>query len=109
MINITRFDKAAASAAHEGTILASPVFPASDRCPFGHAYGYLDRDGAAMDAHAHPTLEFYIVFEGNGYVEVDGERAPVHAGDVIEIPRNARHTMICKGDAPFLWAAFWWM
>ena len=107
MIEITRFDKEKAKAAHEGTILASPVFPNCTSAP-GNAYGYLDKAGARMAAHRHPTLEYYIVLEGRGYVEVDGERAEVAAGDVIQIPCNALHTMECKEDAPFVWAAFWW-
>lgn len=107
MIKITRFEKEKASAAHEGTILASPVFPGCTSAP-GNAYGYLDKAGSRMDAHRHPALEYYIVLEGSGYVEVDNERAEVSAGDVICIPCNALHTMECRYDKPFIWAAFWW-
>lgn len=108
MTHIRRFDPRTAKAAHENTILASPVIPEEARAPVGHAYGYLDRDGARMDAHAHPTYEFYLILEGEGYAEIDGLREPVRAGDYVEIPPNALHAMLCKGDRPFLWAAFWW-
>lgn len=108
MIRITRFNKDTATEAHEGTILASPVFQRNSDCPIGHAYGYLDRKGACMDAHSHPTQEYYIVLQGKGLVEVDEELQEVTAGDVIEIPRNAMHSMHCCEDKPFIWVAFWW-
>ena len=105
---VRHFDKAAATPAHGDTIWAAPILPEQEHPPVGHAYGYLEKAGAAMEPHRHPTYEFYLVLEGHGFVEVDGEREPVGPGDYIEIPRNALHSMICKEDSPFLWAAFWW-
>lgn len=108
MINVSRFDPKTAYEAHLGTILASPVFDPKDQCPIRNQYGYLDKDGARMEVHSHPQAEYYIVFEGAGFVEIDGELKEVFPGEVIEIPRNAKHTMQCKGNSPFIWAAFWW-
>jgi len=106
-IRIVRFDPATAHAAHEGTILASPVIPEETKAPFGHAYGYLE-NGGEMELHKHPALEIYIVYEGTGTVVIDGEEAEVGPGDVIDIPPNKLHTMRGKPGVPFLWAAFWW-
>lgn len=106
-MNIARFEITTASPAHEGTILASPVLPEGMPAPFGHAWGYLAGNGE-MDAHAHPTREVYFFFEGQGIVMVDGERAPVGPGDVVDIPENASHTVVNESGRPLKWAALWW-
>jgi len=106
-IHIQRFEKDKAEKAHQDTILADKVVPDVLRTPFGHAYGYLE-DGHAMELHAHPTSEFYIVYAGEGFVTVGQERCAVGPGDVIEIPPNAMHTMTAGEKGAFLWAAFWW-
>ncbi len=108
-IKIVRFDPDTAYKAHEGTILALPVIPKEMKAPFKHQYGYLTNN-RAMAGHAHPTDEIYIVNGGTGYVMVGGKVRHVKAGDVIAIPRNVWHTMLCteRDEAPFLWAALWW-
>jgi len=106
-IDVLAFDRHTAQQAHEDTILASDVVPASIKPPFYHAYGYL-HNGGSMELHNHPKHEFYIVFSGTGTVTVDDETAPVGPGDVIDIPPNAMHTMTGNAGEPFLWAAFWW-
>ena len=106
-MNVSRFDKATAVSAHEGTILASDVLPAGMKAPFGHAWGYLDRPGQ-MDTHSHPTSEVYLFFEGDGIVVVDGEKRAVSCGDVVQIPPNAPHTVINEKGGKLLWAALWW-
>ena len=104
-----KFDPMNAYRSHEGTILASDVTPEGFSVPFQHAYGYLLNSGA-MAGHAHPTDEIYLVLSGSGYVILGGENRGVSAGDVVAIPPNTWHTMLCteKDDAPFLWAALWW-
>ena len=106
-IKISRFDKEKSAPAHAGTILAMDVLPEGVKAPFSHAYGYLE-NGNAMEPHAHPTPEIYIVFSGRGAVVVDGEWSEVFPGDVINIPPNAEHSMIAQPEGAFLWAAFWW-
>lgn len=107
-MNISRFDKNTAFKSHNGTILASDVLPEGMTAPFSHAWGYLE-NGSEMEGHAHPTNEVYFVFSGSGTVVVGEEKAKVSSGDVIEIPPNAYHTMICDKDAVLLWAALWWL
>lgn len=106
-LSIRRFVKEEAVAAHNGTLLAHGVLPEGLKAPFGDAYGYLEK-GGVMEAHAHPTEEVYIVYEGRGVMEIDGETAPVGPGDVIAIPRNARHSLAAEADNALLWAALWW-
>lgn len=108
-ILVKRFDPASAEKSHEGTILASDVLPAGMTAPFLHKYGYLENN-QSMAGHKHATDEIYIVFSGTGYVTVGGENKAVGPGDVIAIPANVWHTMMCtnKDQGPFLWAALWW-
>ena len=108
-INIAKFDAKTAYTSHEGTILAQRVTPDGLETPFEHQYGYLTR-GHAMAGHAHPTDEIYIVMAGSGHVMLGGDIKRVSAGDVVAIPHDVWHTMICteQDDEPFLWAALWW-
>ena len=104
---VTKFDPKTASAAHEGTILASGVLPKGLKAPFDHAWGYLDKPGA-MDAHRHHTEEIYLFVKGEGFVVIDGEKMPVTPGDVVHIPPDALHSVVNEKNAELLWAALWW-
>lgn len=108
-IDIRKFDPATAFSAHEGTILAAPVIPPEMKAPFKHQYGYL-MNGGAMAGHAHPTDEIYIVLSGSGYIILGGKNRLLKAGDVVAVPHDVWHTMLCtdNDEAPFLWAALWW-
>lgn len=105
-----KFDPNNSYVSHWGTILASDVVPEGYKAPFQHAYGYLLETGKTMGGHAHETDEIYMVLSGSGYVIQDGNNKEVKAGDVVAVPANVWHTMMCtdKNEAPFLWAAFWW-
>lgn len=109
MIEICRFDPLKATPSHEGTILADNVVPSSLHPPFEHAYGYL-LNSRSMLGHQHPTDEIYIVTSGTGYVVVNGKNLAVRTGDVVAIPPDTYHTMMCtdRDEAPFQWAALWW-
>jgi len=106
-MNIQRFVPATASKAHGDTILASAFVPAGMTPPFDSAWGYLENHHS-MEAHAHPTVEIYVVISGRGKVRVGEEWADIGPGDVIEIPPDAMHTMACDDAGPLLWAALWW-
>lgn len=105
-----KFDPNHAYSSHWGTILAADVVPEGFKAPFSHAYGYLLETGKTMGGHAHAFEEIYIVLSGSGYVIQGGNNKAVKAGDVITVPANIWHTMLCtdKDEAPFLWAALWW-
>lgn len=106
---IRRYNDANASDAHAGTIRAHEVFPKPNQVntPFDSAWGYLKEKGA-LEIHAHPTNEIYIVFKGEGIVSVGDEKEKVSCGDIIEIPPNAQHNIENITDGELLWLAFWW-
>ena len=104
---ISRFDKKTAPFGHNGTILAGDVLPNGMSAPFDHAWGYLEGK-SQMEGHAHPTDEIYMVVKGKGFCHLGEERFAVLAGDVVEIPPDAYHTMECEDGEELQWAAFWW-
>ncbi len=54
--------------------------------------------GQATERHFHRrTEEIYVLLDGRGEMEVDGERREVGRGDAILIPPGARH-QISAGD-----------
>ena len=55
--------------------------------------------GQATQRHYHArTEEIYVILEGGGEMEVDGENRPVQPGDTVLIPPGARHQI--RADAP---------
>jgi mannose-6-phosphate isomerase-like protein (cupin superfamily) len=55
--------------------------------------------GQATQRHYHArSEELYVLLDGEGEMEVDGQRARVGPGDAILIPPRARH-QIRAGDA----------
>ena len=74
------------------------------RCPCGWARrAFGDRPGAAAsvhlvdieeDARTHyhrRTTEIYVILEGEGEIELDGERHPVRPMTAVYIPPGCRH------------------
>ena len=44
--------------------------------------------------HYHERLnEHYVVLEGQGEIELDGQHVPVGPGDVVSIPAGVRHAL----------------
>ena len=78
-----------------------------ERCPCGHArraFGE-DADGVAtmhlvdiqQDAqtHYHKKMhEIYLVLEGEGYLELDGDRVPVRPLTAVMIKPGCRHRAV---------------
>jgi mannose-6-phosphate isomerase-like protein (cupin superfamily) len=54
--------------------------------------------GAKATAHYHDTHEWYFILEGLGVVQIENETRRVKPGDLIYIPRNARHMIYPTGD-----------
>lgn len=107
-MNILRYDDAAASAAHEGSIRAYEVIPESIMpAPFSSAWGYLAGPGR-LASHAHPTDEIYMIFKGEGVVTVGEESQSVVPGDIVVIPHDTEHSILNAGPGELLWCAFWW-
>ncbi len=111
MMKINRFEKEQAYPVHEGTILGMKAFSDTMKPPFEHLYGHLESNGimdGSRTGHHHPTQEIYIVMQGEGIMILDDEESPVRAGDVVEIPPNASHTMENRSGKPLTWLAIWW-
>ena len=49
--------------------------------------------GGAQKPHHHETEQCYMILEGNGIMEIDGEKATVGAGDTVFIPSNSVHSL----------------
>jgi len=43
--------------------------------------------------HSHDEEETFIILSGEGIISVDGETQDVKRGDVIYLPRKARHSI----------------
>lgn len=57
--------------------------------------------GQETQRHYHGrSEELYVLLDGDGEMEVDGERAHVGPGDAILIPPGAWHQIRAEGDAP---------
>ncbi len=56
--------------------------------------------GSATDEHYHKVSEeIYYVLSGIGEIRVNGESAPVRAGDAIALAPGAVHKIWNRGDA----------
>lgn len=57
--------------------------------------------GQATERHYHAAAEeLYVLLDGAGEMEVDGDRARVRAGDAILIPPGAWHQIRASSGAP---------
>ena len=57
--------------------------------------------GQVTQRHYHArSEELYVLLDGEGELEVDGERARVGPGDAILIPPGAWHQIRARGAAP---------
>lgn len=62
--------------------------------------GYLEyvaefelKPGAHLEPHKHDTDEFYRLLEGEAIMQVEDEQRVLRPGDLVHIPRNARHSI----------------
>jgi len=57
--------------------------------------------GQATQRHYHrASEEIYFVLDGEGEMELDGERRRVGVGDAVAIPPGAWHELRAEGDRP---------
>lgn len=49
--------------------------------------------GAAVDAHSHPTHEYYYILSGRGIMTIEDEEQPVSEGDFVYIPPDSVHSI----------------
>jgi len=44
--------------------------------------------------HVHPDHEVFVIMQGQGEIEIDGRREPLHAGDVLIIEPGEEHYIV---------------
>lgn len=55
--------------------------------------------GHRMNYHSHQFRdEVWTVISGTGHVVIDGEKRPVHAGDVVTMKTGCRHTILADTE-----------
>lgn len=52
------------------------------------------RTHADEPRHVHPDHEVFCILQGRGWIEIDGRREPVAAGDVLVIAPGEDHHLI---------------
>jgi mannose-6-phosphate isomerase-like protein (cupin superfamily) len=62
----------------------------------------LPAGGATTRHHHRLSEEFYFILEGEGEMEVDGERRPVAPGDAVLIPAGSWHQVRAASPLRFL-------
>jgi mannose-6-phosphate isomerase-like protein (cupin superfamily) len=66
------------------------------------------RPGATSTAHAHDETEMFFIVEGDGDMEVAGERRHVSPGDTVYIPPHLNHALTNSGPARLLFLTVFW-
>ncbi|GIW06921.1 MAG: hypothetical protein KatS3mg060_1726 [Dehalococcoidia bacterium] len=84
--------RAAAAAHHDGTVWNA----ATDEFVLT-AVSY--RDGGGSTSHVNPEFDqLVVVLEGEGIIEIAGERYPLHAGEVAYVPKGTRRQIRADGE-----------
>ena len=52
--------------------------------------------------HVHPEGEIFCIMQGQGEIEIDGKREPVHAGEVLIIEPGEDHHLIGDPAHPII-------
>jgi mannose-6-phosphate isomerase-like protein (cupin superfamily) len=52
--------------------------------------------------HVHPDREIFCIMQGQGEIEIDGRREPIHAGEVLVIEPGEEHYIIGDPDHPII-------
>ncbi|MEO6578600.1 MAG: cupin domain-containing protein [Candidatus Limnocylindria bacterium] len=54
--------------------------------------------GAGPPAHRHPYAEYFVLHDGEGRFDIDGEVFDAVGGDVVIVPPGAWHSFVSTGD-----------
>jgi len=68
------------------------------KCPGQRTHDHDGPDGS--DRHTHEDCEVFVILQGRGRMEVDGEHHPIATGDVIVIEPGEDHHLIADPDDP---------
>lgn len=84
---------------HEGTCLTYFMFPKESvrEETMGSYLEYVAefelKPGASLHPHYHDSMEFYRILEGEAVIQIEDEQRLLAPGDLVHIPRNARHSI----------------
>lgn len=84
---------------HEGTCLTYFMFPKESvrKETIGSYLEYVAefelKPGASLHPHYHDSMEFYRILEGEAVIQIEDEQRLLTPGDLVHIPRNARHSI----------------
>ncbi len=84
------------AAADKGTATAGREFLLGPECPSATQFVGLIPKGRAPD-HYHLYDEVIYVLEGEGFLEIAGEQAPIRPGTCIHLPRTVVHCVANTG------------
>ena len=71
-------------------------------------YYYSDLNFKAVDPHRHTYYEFYILLEGNGYLEIEGRKIPLQKGSIALLPPGVMHrSILTDPGTPYRRFVFW--
>ena len=57
-------------------------------------HGPGERTHAAEDRHVHTDHEVFCIMQGRGWIELEGRREPISAGDVLVIEPGEDHHVV---------------
>jgi quercetin dioxygenase-like cupin family protein len=86
------------AAVDKGTATAGREFLLGPDCPSATQFVGLIPIGRAPD-HYHLYDEVIYVLEGEGFLEIAGEQAPIRAGTCIHLPRRVVHCLANTGES----------
>ena len=52
--------------------------------------------------HIHPDYEIFVIMQGRGEIEIDGQREPVHAGEVLIVEPGEEHHIVGDPGHPIV-------
>jgi len=85
-------------AVEKGTATAGRQFILGAPCPSATQFIGLIPPGRAPD-HFHYYDEVIYVLEGEGYLDISGEQAPIGPGTCIHLPKTLVHSLANTGDS----------
>ncbi|MGE0489939.1 MAG: class I tRNA ligase family protein [Vulcanimicrobiota bacterium] len=67
-------------------------WPEIDETPFGATWAVVS-PGGNTEPHSHELPETFFIVEGEGEMDIDGQRSKVGVGDVVYLPATSTHTI----------------
>lgn len=75
--------------------------------PFEGAWCIL-RAGDESTPHAHHEYEIFIAVSGSAELDIDGERHPFTAGDIVHLLPGSMHKVVNDTPGDFEYYGIWW-